>query len=45
MFNMRDEVIDDWYDGLNDLYEHDMRYDMIAMYLEAIIAEDTDHDY
>ena len=26
----------EWYDGINDCYEHNLRFDIIAMYLEGI---------
>ena len=40
---MMDETVDVmWYSGLNDCYENNMWFDMIANYLEAINNECDD---
>ena len=35
-----EDNIDFWYDSLNDCYNNGMRFDMIGLYIEAIIDED-----
>ena len=42
MTDLTIDYTDDWYDGINDCYENDIRSGIIYMYLEAI--EDTDHE-
>ena len=37
-----EDNIDFWYDSLNDCYNNGMRFDMIGLYIEAIIDEDSE---
>ena len=42
MVIIRKEVVDDWYDGLNDAIEHNLPFFLMATYLDAITTFDYD---